>query len=531
MIKFTADTQISIFDISILFFLVASIKALFFFTGFILEDSFIVFRSAFHLIDYGVFSYNLDELNSATTSKIFGLVCAFFRYTFKEYAILNIIFFNTVISFFSSLFFLLSIKNLFGEKILKSRENFYFLIIFIFLNPSISIIGIVGLEFSIIFFFISLTFLAISRDNKFLLILCLFIPFVRIEMIGFILILSFFYLIFFKFLNSFIVFFSGLIGLFCNGFLNQKFDGIFFPGPAVSKWSTLTNETTFSLERILIDLNFWLFGPRSFFIGVYSKFISNFIYTSFALVILSLIIYYLRFLLFKKYVEFDFKYKIYLLTISASIILLPLSYIIGGHIWDWYLYPYSFLSYILLSIFLINLSKFNKYYKAILSSTVIVITLLQFAVLKNIGFQENSYRTVIGKDILSLSEDIRNDTLFLEPAGYIPYYAKIKTFDTVGLASPEIKKYREKDKNNRWWLDFIEEKKPTFILDRSNLYGDYSHDGEYTMSSSERIWFKNNYKLVKEYNYHNYVRQYSGSLEQFYKLGNHAPYFLYKRVK
>ena len=73
MIKFTADTQISIFDISILFFLVASIKALFFFTGFILEDSFIVFRSAFHLIDYGVFSYNLDELNSATTSKIFGL--------------------------------------------------------------------------------------------------------------------------------------------------------------------------------------------------------------------------------------------------------------------------------------------------------------------------------------------------------------------------------------------------------------------------------------------------------------------------
>ena len=136
----------------------------------------------------------------------------------------------------------------------------------------------------------------------------------------------------------------------------------------------------------------------------------------------------------------------------------------------------------------------------------------------NIGFPRNP-------------EYVSNDTLFLEPAGYIPYYAKIKTYDTVGLASPEIKKYREKDKNNRWWLDFIEEKKPTFILDRSNLYGDFSHDGEYTMSSSERIWFKNNYKLVKEYNYHNYVEQYSGSLEQFYKLGNHAPYFLYKRVK
>ena len=65
---------------------------------------------------------------------------------------------------------------------------------------------------------------------------------------------------------------------------------------------------------------------------------------------------------------------------------------------------------------------------------------------------------MVGKDIYSMSEDKLNDTLFLEPSGYIPYYAKIKTYDTVGLSSPEIHQFRKMYKNKRWWLDFIEEK-------------------------------------------------------------------------
>ena len=161
---------------------------------------------------------------------------------------------------------------------------------------------------------------------------------------------------------------------------------------------------------------------------------------------------------------------------------------------------------------------------------MIFVSLVQFAVLKNIGFQENSYRSVIGKDIFQMSENHEKDTLFLEPAGYIPYYAKIKTYDTVGLSSQLIRGFRDKDNNSRWWLDFIELKKPTFILDRSSLFGGYSHDGEYSFTKTELEWFKNNYKLVKKYNYHEYVEKYSGSLEKFYKLGNHASYFLYKKI-
>ena len=143
-------------DFLILIILIISFKVLFFFTGFVLEDAFIAFRSAFNLVDYGKFSFNLDEVNSATTSKIFGLTCAFFKLIFKQYAVLFIVLFNSVLSFFSSFLILLCIKDLFKFKNRYfSKEDIFFLVILIFLNPSISLIGIVGLEFSVIVFFIA----------------------------------------------------------------------------------------------------------------------------------------------------------------------------------------------------------------------------------------------------------------------------------------------------------------------------------------------------------------------------------------
>ena len=283
------------------------------------------------------------------------------------------------------------------------------------------------------------------------------------------------------------------------------------------------NLNTFTFERILNDFYTWFFGSRSFFIGIYSKYISEIFYTFVGISVLIYVFYNFRFLILNKYKEIKDNNKIYILTISASIFFLPLAYVVG-RIFDWYLYPYSFLSYILLSIFLIN----NKHYlklKNIFISFVLLITIFQFLVLKNIGFQENSYRSVIGKDIFEISLDHKKDTLFLEPSGYIPYYAKIKTYDTVGLSSQEILNFRD-NKTKRWWLDFIESKNPTFILDRNNVFEGHSYDGNYDLSLTELSWFKKNYRIIKAYNYHQYVKKYAGSLEFFYLMGNHSDYFI-----
>lgn len=521
--------NIDLNDLVILFILIFSFKVLFFFTGYILEDSFIVFRSAFNYADYGIFSYNLDEQNTVVTSKIFGLICSFLRIIFKEYAILSIIVFNSILSFFSSLIIILSLKKLFENqnKILFKNDNF-FLVTLIFLNPSISLIGITGLEFSILIFFISLVLFGVIKDSKKLLIFSFFIPLIRIELIGFILILSFIYLYFLNWKNFTLILIAGIIGSLINGYLNIIFDGSFIPSAAVSKWSTLGNLNTFTLERILNDFHTWFFGSRSFFIGIYSKYISEIFYTFVGILVLIYIFYNFRFLILNKYKEINDNNKIYILVISASVLFLPLAYVVSGRIFDWYLYPYSFLSYILLSIFLIN----NKYYlklKNAFISFVLLITIFQFLVLKNIGFQENSYRSVIGKDIFEISLDHKKDTLFLEPSRYIPFYAKIKTYDTVGLSSQEILNFRS-NQEKRWWLDFIESKSPTFVLDRNNIFEGHSYDGKYDLNLTELSWFKKNYKMIKNYNYHQYVKRYAGSLESFYLLGNHSDYYLYKKI-
>ena len=529
MLLFNNIKDLTFTDILILLILVLSFKTLFFFTGFILEDSFIGFRAAFNLADFGQFSYNLGEINSATTSKVFGFICAFFRLIFKEYAILSIIVLNSIISFFSSLLILISLKKFFYyENKIFFKDDIFFLTVLIFLNPSISIIGIVGLEFSILVFFISLVMFGVIENKKIYLSLVLFIPLIRVELIGFVLILSFFYLYFLQWKNFLVVIIFSFFGFFFNFYLNNIFDGSFFPGTAVSKWNITDGSNNFSLDRILINLNYWFFSERSFFLGVYSKFIPNFIYTISGIAVLIYAFNNFKYLLINKFISINLNKKIFLMTISASVIFLPLSYVVAGHVWDWYLYPYSFLSYVLLAVFLINFKNYHKI-KNVIIVAIFTVTIFQFLVLKNIGFQENSYRSVVGKDIYNISQNHNEDTLFLEPAGYIPFFAKIKTFDTEGLTSPKIFKYRNQY-NDRWWLDFVEENMPTFIVDRKHLYDGFSHDGKYTFKNSEIIWLKKNYTLIKEYNYQEFVDNYSGIFKPFYRLGSHADYYLYKRV-
>ncbi|MBD1135258.1 hypothetical protein IDH21_02530 [Pelagibacterales bacterium SAG-MED47] len=516
-------------DLLILIILIITFKILFFFSGFIQEDAFIMFRAAFNFAEYGNFSYNLDDSRSATTSKIFGLICSLLKVIFKEYAIYSITIFNSIISFLSSLVIFISLKELFNyNNKIFSRNDIFFLVVVTFLNPSISIISIAGLEFSILVLFMSLVLFGVIKDNKVLLSLVFFIPVIRIELIGFVLIFSFLYLYFLKWKTSLIILIFGIFGLLFNIYLNNMFDGGLIPTTAISKLSISSISNSFSLDRVIIDLNHWFFGERSFFLGIISKFIPKFIYTFSGILVLIYSFYNFKYLMINKFNNLNYKQKIFLISISASIIFLPLSYVISGVVWDWYLYPYSFLTYALIAIFLLNLKNSYKI-KNIFVILIFTITIFQFLVLKNIGFQENSYRSVVGKDIFDLSKNPREDTLFLEPAGYIPYIAKIKTFDTEGLTSQEIFKFRNKN-NKRWWLDFIEENRPTFIVDRKNIYDGFSHDGKYSLSETEITWFKQNYDLVKKYNYHKFVNEYSGIFKKFYLLGDHSDYFLYKKT-
>ena len=161
---------------------------------------------------------------------------------------------------------------------------------------------------------------------------------------------------------------------------------------------------------------------------------------------------------------------------------------------------------------------------------ILLISSINFLVKYNISFQEHNFRSDVGRFIASNSK--KNDRLFLEPAGFIPYYAKIKTIDTVGLSSKKIRQYRN-NLNKNWWFDYVYKETPEFIVDRNNILKGKSKDGYIIFSKKQNIWINNNYKLIKEFNYKDYVKNfnYKNIIKKFIiNLGSHSNYYVYKKI-
>ena len=518
------------FSILIVFLIILS-RLLFYFSGYILEDSFIVFRSAFNYADYGNFSYNIDEHNfSAVTSKIFGLTCAFFRILFKEYAVLFIMLFNISISLIAGYNFYKFFIIFFQQQNLKINNlKKTFLFILIFFNPSILVIGNTGLEYSYVLLFISFLFLYLVKninDYK-ILLFCALLPATRFELIAVNLIFIF---VFFIFQNKKFIylFFFSIAGLLLNFLLNLYFDNTIFPSSAISKWMTLSKVEHLNLNNFINYFFLWFFTTKSFFIGVITKIIPKVVYIFVSGICIALCLYQMRYLnIFVKFRE-NANIRIFKLIISLNIIFVPMSYVIAGHSFVWYFFPFAFLNYIFLGYLFLTSRFFNKINFIISVFLLLFLCNLQFLVLKNTGFQENTYRSHVGQYVQDISNN-RSDILFLEPAGYIPYFAKIKIVDTVGLASPIIRKYRKKDKIPNWWFNYVFNEKPRYVIDRRNvLLNGNVRDGLYVLNKDELEWFRLNYDLKKKFYYKDYVKDYAGAFKEIYNIGDHSDYYLFE---
>ena len=144
----------------------------------------------------------------------------------------------------------------------------------------------------------------------------------------------------------------------------------------------------------------------------------------------------------------------------------------------------------------------------------------------NISKQDTGFRASIGDFINNISD--QNQTILLEPAGIIPYYAKCKVVDVVGLTSSKIINYHISNKND-WWLTFIKEESPDFILDRGAVHNGLSIDGAKSLSNKELSWFLNNYVLVRSFVYDEYLNASHSIFTPFYRLGSSTNYYLYRK--
>ena len=200
-------------------------------------------------------------------------------------------------------------------------------------------------------------------------------------------------------------------------------------------------------------------------------------------------------------------------------------------IFPWYLWISSFSVQFIFIIFLDSLT--SKYSQNIYRILLLIFFFLIFSgkliLSLHIGADENLYRVSIGKYINKLSHP--EDILMLEPAGYIPYYANIKTIDEIGLVSREFTNFLSKKSPKESIVSFWIKYKPDFLVQRENIL-EFKDSFNTSFTKEESLWFKDNYCLNKHFTYAPKILAPKNKFKQFVlSLGSHSDYYLFIKNK
>jgi hypothetical protein len=133
------------------------------------------------------------------------------------------------------------------------------------------------------------------------------------------------------------------------------------------------------------------------------------------------------------------------------------------------------------------------------------------------GNGEWNYRRQIGLYLDKIEKD-KNQWIFLEPAGYVPYFSHLKTIDEVGLVDKQIQEEIKKDKPN-YKLNTVKNRKPKYILSYNDLF-----------QGKEANYYKENYILLKEFRIKDHLKSDNKIIEKIYHFKpSGTDYNLYRR--
>jgi len=216
--------------------------------------------------------------------------------------------------------------------------------------------------------------------------------------------------------------------------------------------------------------------------------------------------------------------------LAACALLVPLAYAYGGVImFPWYFWPSAFFAWAVVLAMIVTwcAARSAGVCRWCWLGAVLVLGVLgagQFCLSLNRGTQEHLYRTRVGTYIESRSSP--GDTLFLEPAGYIPFYSKLYTYDEVGLGTPEITDYRRNHPKD-WWFQFLRDKRPTFLVERQHIleFRTFEH---YQLTEEQIRWFRDHYQLIQEFHYDPADYFTHPLLRRVLELGSHHSYYVFE---
>jgi len=218
-------------------------------------------------------------------------------------------------------------------------------------------------------------------------------------------------------------------------------------------------------------------------------------------------------------------------ALAGIAFVMPVAYAVGGVLAPWYFWPSAVAGWLLVvvaGVASIRPLRGVRQHLACAAAAIVLVSLMvgQWLYAASWGTQEHFYRGGIGDEIRTLASP--GDTLLLEPAGYVPFHAQLWTWDEIGITSPVVTEYRS-NYGPAWWIRFIHDRTPTFLLERDHILANRTLDG-YDLSTDEQAWFATHYALVRVFTYEP-DRLRSARLMLFAaRLGSARDYYLYRRI-
>lgn len=497
----------------LLVFIAVLVKIPLLFTKNIQEDSFITWRVARNLVKYGVIGFNGDEKISASTTHLYVFITAFFQLIFGENFIFPVLVFSGILFAVGSFWLA---KILFPSEVMKRG----FFVLLLNITPPALTASFLGMEYGILFFLYSgLIYFGLFENKKWAyFIFPILLLWTRVDTVIF---LGIFFVsdVYLRKKINLIYILGGIIGVISVVGFNYIYFGEIVNHTITAKKIAYKN---------LIQNN-----SVSFFLyqwAYYGGLVKKFGFFTFLL--------FLFFLFFLGYATVKIMKNKSVGTVTTKVVLGMVLLFALTKItvfsffrayFDWYYWlPRVFLFMVILYYF-ININSWKRKY--VLTGVSVLFTgfyISQMMQSYTIGYMEERQRMTIATDIRK-DKTSDDQSILLEPAGIIPFYTDLYTYDEVGLVNERINVEMLNDEEY-WWINSVNRFQPDYILTIAQKPG--SKDSFYAIKPEFRAQFNRDYELVRAYpisKIHDNAPQILKWIYQLRPIGK--DYFLYKKRK
>ncbi len=510
-----ARFQSPVFRFVLIFALLLLLRVPFYFTHHVQEDAYISLRCAENLVDGHVYGFNPGERVSSSTSHLYVFLAALVRLVAGHSAYLPVMLVINTWFFIAGAFYI-------SRVLLEEEKQQLLLWVFISLLPMGLLISYSGMETSLLVFMVGVAiYLAHHSRNRSLLWLVLaLLPWVRPDAVAYALLIVFWVSVreCRPDWRGAAAALSGLAGLLI---FNRIYFGAWLHQSINAK---LLMRHSFSIKGMLQNLGTVFIGQTDG--GIFSPIRTRFL-SGYGVLFLFIILTAIVIFLWKH--RNDRKMLIIGLAVASMAILIPLAYAFGGVLYQWYFWPSSLLGYAILLAVILKITHSSKYFVKVTHGLLILALFLgalaQWAFSYSWGMKEYAYRGGIG--VWLQQHAGRGDRVLLEPAGYIPYYSDLYTYDEVGLVSPQVVTYRQAY-DLRWWPEFVMDYQPEWIIQRAHITQDTTYQG-YRLTREESAWFHQNYELVASFSFVPEDYTVSPILVRLLMLGQVDDYYVFSR--